>query len=623
VVRVEFRVLGAVEIRRGGQVVPIGGPQQRAVAAVLILNANRAVSSDELTEALWQEHPPATAGHLLHVLVSRLRKALHEDGDPSRQVLVTQAPGYLLRVLPGELDLQRFEDAGADGHRALLAGDYPGAIARCEEALDEWRGPPLQEFRYSAFAETHVRRLHEMRQQIVSDRIAAELALGRHAQLVREIRGLLEEDPLREPLWGQLMLALYRSGRQAEALAAYGEAYSLLGDELGIEPGPELKALQVQILQQDETLRLSKPEVRPLPPDGAESPAGGGREGPIRVEPVPLDRRPSGIRRLVGRRPAMVIVLATVALIALVAVLLVPVEGRGGQAHGTVAVRPDSVARIDAGSNRIVWDSRVGAGPRAVAVYQGHAWVANFDDRTVTQLGPTVDSPERSMGDVGIPAALAAGGGSVWVADPFNGSLYQLNAQKGSVSRVVQDLGGPMAVAVGFGSVWVADFLGNRLLRISPGSGRVVAQIPLGDQAGPAGVVVGGGSVWVIDQLAHAVSKVDPLDNRVVAARIELCCTPDSATFGGGSLWVTSGQGRSLMRVDPSTDAVGRTIPVACNAPLGVAWAAGSLWVTCPQDKTLLRLDQEGTVLDTKHLGAPTGSVAASNGTVWVAVGTA
>ena len=167
---------------------------------MLMLNANRAVSSDDLTEALWGDHPPARPRHMLHELVSRLRKAVVDDLDPSRQVLVTQAPGYLLRVLPGELDLQRFEDAAADGHRALEAGDDTRAIARCEEALREWRGPPLQEFRYEAFAEPHVRRLDEMRHQVVRDRIDAELALGRHAQLVPEIRGLLQEEPLREPL---------------------------------------------------------------------------------------------------------------------------------------------------------------------------------------------------------------------------------------------------------------------------------------------------------------------------------------------------------------------------------------------------------------------------------------
>src|SRR5262249_48756700 len=162
-----------------------------------------------------------------------------DDGDPARQMLVTQAPGYLLSVLPGELDLQRFEDAAAEGHRALEAGDDTRAIARCEEALSEWRGPPVQGVRDEGFAESHLRRLDEMGHQVVGDRIDAKLALGRNAQLVPEIRGLLQEDPLREPLWCQLMLALYRSGRQAEALAAYSEARALLGEELGIEPGEE------------------------------------------------------------------------------------------------------------------------------------------------------------------------------------------------------------------------------------------------------------------------------------------------------------------------------------------------------------------------------------------------
>jgi DNA-binding SARP family transcriptional activator len=604
--------------------VPIGSSKQRAVAAILMLNANRAVSSDDLTEALWKDHPPATAGHMLHVLVSRLRKALHDDGEPSRQVLVTQAPGYLLRVLPGELDLQRFEDVGADGHRALEASDYARAIARCEEALGEWRGPPLQEFRYEAFAETHVRRLDEMRHQVVSDRIDAELALGRHAQLVPEIHGLLDQDPLREPLWGQLMLALYRSGRQAEALAAYREAQALLGEELGIEPGEELRSLQVAILKQDEGLRLrpAKGETgTPPAADGvAEPPHTVEPAAPIPVHPYEELRRRSSVERLVRRMAPKG---ATLASVVLVAILLAPVPEVAQQASRMVAVRPDSVARVDAGSDRVIGDSLVGAGPRALAAYQGHVWVANFDDRTVSRLGEMIDSPARTIGGVGIPVDLAGGAGSVWVADPFDGSLYRLDPRKGSVSQVVRNLGGPMAVAVGFGSVWVADFLNDTLLRIAPSSGRVLKEIPLGYGAGPAGVVVGGRSVWVIDRLAHAVSRVDPRSNRVVAARIELCCKPDSATFGGGSLWVTSIQSRALLRVDPTSDAVGRTIPVGCRAPLGIAWAAGSLWVTCPQDENLLRLDQRGTVLYRFPLGAPGGPVTAWNGTVWVAVGTA
>jgi streptogramin lyase len=416
-------------------------------------------------------------------------------------------------------------------------------------------------------------------------------------------------------------LALYRGGRQAEALAAYREAHAVLVEVLGIEPGEELKALQMAILRHDEALRPPQPGARPPAADVvAELAHAGERDTPIPLHPDQEVRPRSGVERLVGRRASKVGMLAAVVLVAMV---LAPVPEQSQQAIRMVAVRPDSVVRIDTGSDRIVGDSPVGAGPRALSVYQGHVWVANFDDRTVSRLGATIDSPDRIIGDVGIPADLAGGAGSVWVADPFDGSVYRVDPRKGSVSKVVRNLDGPMAVAVGFGSIWVADFLDDALLRIAPNSGHVLRAISLGDGAGPARVVVGGGAVWVIDRLAHAVSRVDPRSNRVVAPRIELCCTPDSASFGGGSLWVTSAQSRRLLRVDPTGDAVGQSVPIGCRAPLGVAWAAGSLWVTCPQDERLLRLNQRGTVLYRWPLGGPGGPVTASNGTVWVAVGTA
>jgi DNA-binding SARP family transcriptional activator len=232
----EFRILGPLEVASGGEVLDLGGQKQRALLAVLLLHANEVVSSDRLIEALWQEGPPDTAPKALQVYVSQLRKLL------GRERLQTKAPGYLLRVDEGELDLARF--------RALRAEERP------HEALSIWRGPPLGDFAYQRFAQAEIARLEEQRLACVEERVERDLAAGLHPDLVGELEALVVESPLRERLRRQLMLALYRSGRQAEALEAYQEARRALVDELGIEPSRELRELNQAILNQDPALDL-------------------------------------------------------------------------------------------------------------------------------------------------------------------------------------------------------------------------------------------------------------------------------------------------------------------------------------------------------------------------------
>ena len=244
----EFLILGPLEVREGGRSLPLGGPRQRALLALLLLHANAVVSSDRLLDELWGEETPESGAAALRVRVSQLRKALPGD------VLQTRPSGYLLRVEADQLDLHRFERLAEHGRRAQEEGNAAGASALLGEALALWRGRALADLSYEDFAQPAIARLEELRLAAHEFRIEAELALGRDAALVAELEALVAGHPLRERLRGYLMLALYRSGRQAEALEAYHEARRTLVEELGIEPGPALQDLEKAILRHDPSL---------------------------------------------------------------------------------------------------------------------------------------------------------------------------------------------------------------------------------------------------------------------------------------------------------------------------------------------------------------------------------
>lgn len=241
----EFRVLGPLEVMCAEQPVRLGGQKQRALLGILVLNAGRVVSTDRLIDQLWGEDAPRTAGTSLQNFISQLRKTLGSDR------LVTRPPGYLLAAEPHETDLGRFEQSMREA-RNLPSEER---ATKLREALELWRGPPLADLTFESFAQAEIRRLEELRLAAIEERIEADLELGDHAELVGELQTLAEQNPLRERLRGQLMLALYRSGRQAEALQAYHDARRALVDELGIEPSPALQHLHASILRQEVALQ--------------------------------------------------------------------------------------------------------------------------------------------------------------------------------------------------------------------------------------------------------------------------------------------------------------------------------------------------------------------------------
>jgi DNA-binding SARP family transcriptional activator len=245
----EFRILGPLEVIQDGRVVPVTGRMQRAVLALLLLEAGEVVSVDRLVDALWGERPPRTAVASLQNFVSQLRKLVGSD------VVKTTPPGYVLELEAEQLDLDRFTRLVKE---ARSAGAEERA-RRLRDALALWRGPPLAEFAYESFARAEIERLEELRLEALEARIDAELELGRHRELVAELESLVTRYPLRERLRGQLMLALYRCDRQAEALETYQDARRRLVDELGIVPGSALQNLYRAVLRQEGSLEPTAP----------------------------------------------------------------------------------------------------------------------------------------------------------------------------------------------------------------------------------------------------------------------------------------------------------------------------------------------------------------------------
>ena len=339
----DFRVLGPLEVWKDGQPLHLGGARQRALLAFLLLHANVPVSTDRLIDELFGSETHGPAENALHAAVSRLRRLL-EDGPDQRSVVLTRPRGYELHVAAGQLDVARFERRVAEGRQALEDGDSARAAMLLREALALWRGPPLAELSRLDFAQAENRRLEELRLAAVEDKIDADLAVGRSAELVAELEGLVTLHPFQERLRGQLMLALYRAGRQADALEVYRQTRKLLDDQLGLEPNRALQQLHRSILEHD-------PEL--ASPRAARSDAH-------------RNDRPRSRRR--G------IVVAVVAVGAAAAAAVAIAAGAWEDKNMPVAVEPGTIIRVDAHSNRIVESIAVGREPAAVLASDDDVW---------------------------------------------------------------------------------------------------------------------------------------------------------------------------------------------------------------------------------------------------------
>ena len=550
----EFRILGPLQVLAEGRDVPLGGAKQRALLALLLLDPNRVVSRDRLIDELWHADPPETASTALQVYVSQLRKALGRD------LIRTQAPGYVIRVADGELDLHRFEALVATA-RAEEPAEAAGLL---REGLALWRGAPLAELGDSV-ARAERARLEEQRLAALEQRIEAELALGRHVELVPELEGLVREQPLRERLRGQLMLALYRGGRQADALEVYRSGRRLLGEELGLEPDEELQRLEKAILNHDPSL-----------------------ESPVVVG----ERRPSFAPR------------------------------RRASSQPQALVPPDSVAVIDAQRSRVVRHVLVGRRPVAIAIGHGSVWVANADDGTVSRIDRGRHEVVRTIG-IGAPAIdLAVAADAVWVANGSAGTVSRIDPGADAVVETI-DLRGSSelawnptyAVDADDDSVWIAAGP-HHVVRIDPATNAPAAIIDVGHV--PVGVALGQDALWVVTTAERAL-RVEPHTN-TATAEVPIG-EPVALSAWEQAVWVSDSRGQ-VWRINPDTATVTQTTAVG-RGLVGLCATDGMVFAANNADGTVVQIDaRDGQVAGVIPVGHAPTDVASLDGTVWVSVQT-
>jgi DNA-binding SARP family transcriptional activator len=492
----DFRLLGPLEVSERDRPLALGGVKQRSLLAILLLQANEIVSTDLLIDQLWGATPPATCAKSIQVYVSRLRK---EIGDGR---LVTQAPGYVLRVDPTELDLARFEQLAAEARRT----DPESAGRKLRDALALWRGPALADLAYEPFAQPAIARLEELRMAALEQRIDADLAAGRHAELVGELEALIARHPLREGLRGQLMLALYRSARQAEALDAYRAARRELSEELGLEPSEQLKRLEQAILRHDPALELAEGSPAEAVPPAESHPEVPAQDRSLLIAPraVPaLGPLLSLAEPLAGTEPAHELIVAGVVPAAELGVATAALAARraelmaAGLAARTAAFsspnRGDDIVRLaaqenvdlllmDVGASPLEGDARVvldevacdvalvagaggplregpvvvpfGAGRHDWAALQLGAWVARATEAPLRLIGSAADGGEdrdasRLLADASLIVQRTAG----VVAQPLLAS-----PGRQGVFALAEDAG---LLVVGLSDRWREEGLGG------------------------------------------------------------------------------------------------------------------------------------------------------------------
>jgi len=576
---IDYRLLGPIEAATDGRILDLGGQRQRALLAILLLSANEPVARDLLVDRLWGDRPPAGAKHTLDVYISRLRKAL--ESAAGCQVVLTRPGAYVLQTEPERIDARRFERLAAEGRRALAAGEPDAAATALRAALALWRGAPLNDVRQDQFAQPEVTRLEELRATATEDRMEAELALGRHADVLGELSTLVQASPLRERLAAQLMVALYRSGRQPDALAVYHSARSALVTEFGIEPGPELRRVEHAILEQASW----------LDPPAAET----------------AGRQPAAASRSawLAAGPRRRLMLAAAAAGLAVAVTFAVVVGLAGGGRRSAALAgPNTVGVIDA-STRAMGAVVAGVGrPGGVAYGVGSAWITDTPDDMLLRAdvaGRVLDRIPVGPG----PAGVVVGGGEVWVANQLNGTVSEVNPASGAVVATIRVGNGPAAIAAAFGSVWVANVTDSTISRIDAASGQVSATIALG--SAPAGLASGSGGIWAATS-AGRLLRIDPRADRI-AESFPAGNGPAGVAVGGGSVWVAGSDG-TLRRLDPRT---GRGTRIRLGGALsGVAYGQGALWIAKSSAGVVVRLDPRTGSRTAVRIGDEPDAVAAA-----------
>jgi DNA-binding SARP family transcriptional activator/streptogramin lyase len=560
---VVVRVLGPLECELDGSRVDLGPPQQRALIALLALRSPEVVSVTTLVDCLWPDGPPASATNIVQTYVSRLRKAL---GDA---VIVRQGAGYKLEQ--ATVDAAQFE-------ALLWAGEL-------EAALTLWRGEALADL---ALLRDEGARLEELRLLAREQLLERKLAAGHADVVLAELKRLVDHYPLREHLVALQMSALYATGRQVEALAVYRAARTRLVDELGVEPGPELRDLEQRILAHDESL------PRVLPKQQAHS-------------------RPM-------RRRSVLLVFAALVLTA-AAVAAAGAFSRSGSAAPVVV--PNSIVRIDPSTNRVAQVIPVGRKPSALIESNRVVWVANEGDRTLSRVDTRTGKVQTIGGstDVGFLArdehgniyasgwdypyvwwvdpqtgalsrrfrvrwhavGMAVGGGTLWVVQrgpDLEGAISGVDLTHARASRFIRLGTNTVVATVAFGDVWVPAAVDDQVAVISPGSSKP-EMITVDSK--PYSITAGHGAIWVGCYGSSTVNRIDP-ESRRVTRRIDVSLHGSqsgifSLAAGAGSVWVATAYGHRIVRIDPATNKIIATIPLA-GEPHSITVDGDSIWVS-------------------------------------------
>jgi DNA-binding SARP family transcriptional activator/ABC-type transport system substrate-binding protein len=642
----DFRILGPLEVLEADRVLPLGGEKQRAALAILLLHRNAVVSRDRLIEGMWGDAPPVSAGPTLDTYVSRLRKLLRADGLGPR--LVTRTPGYLLRVEDGELDLQRFEVLLDRARSALASGDHRAAGEILREALSLFRGAPLQDLAHVPFAQAEVGRLEELRQGALEQRLESDLETGDHAAAVGELESLVVRFPFRERFWGQLMLALYRSGRQGDALMAFDRARRTLTQELGVDPGQPLQRLHQRILRQDPALEAVGPAagsgaaatVEGLRSDSTRHMMGQPPAIALRAPPAAAESatRPalgeSRLRpRFPGARPRVAAGLSLALIVVLVAVLLPRFFSEGGNA--STAYAPGTIL-IDLDTGHTI--RSIPLTDLAVAAYpifaDRHFWVNNWSPSAYVEIDPKtgtilrqISPPARDPNvhrDFDTVTPFTVKRDTLWVTSADDVVKMDIGLAR-EVGRFKLDdlgMGSGLAegVAVGAGSVWVSRDVGRgQILRLNPITGSI--QHAWQNITPYLNLAYGDGSLWIADERGiaridagtNAISTVDGIQNNC-GGGVGGC-----VVAGGGFGWTDDGSKRAIYKVDRA-EHIAATYHTGIGAGF-LSYVDDVLWVANFDDGTVTGIDALTGRIKTRYsFGHPVGGLVAGEGVLLVSL---
>ena len=564
----EYRVLGPLEVLRDGEPLTLGKGAERALLALLVLRAGRPLSTDELIEALWGEQPPPTAREMVRNYVGIARRRLGGDA------IATTAHGYVL-TSADDVDVARFERLLAEGRGADDAGE---AADKLERALSLWRGRPLPELDDISSVAGDVHRLAEIHATALEEWFDTQLDLGRAAQIVARLEAFVDEHPYRERPLAQLMLALYRSGRQKEALDRFTVARAKMVDEIGIEPGPAVRDLQTRILRHDRSLDLHL------------------RQPPREAGAAPVARR----RRTLLLRSGLVVIAAGVAT----AFLAWPHPR-------AVAVPSRGVLELDQRTGKPVGAISLAAQPGPIAAGAGRVSVGSTE--AVIEIVPQ----RRKVTLPRTPYALSAIGDALWVGNGFDGTLIRVDASGNAGAPFKPEPGsrGRLPLATNGIDLWVASQDGT-LSELSAAGKRIATVRGTGL---PQSIAAGDGSVWIALATEDAVERVDMhVGHR--RTKIHLGGRPLLVAAGSDAIWAMTPDASTLWRIDPRTDSVVAPVSLPANAT-AMAVTRDGVWIGSA-DGILTRVDPAtNTVNGTRALGRTIDSLAVGDGRLWASVG--